>query len=347
MTVLDINFEGFWQCRLATDPDPSDEQRGISGFTFSVAGESLLEPSMWSQASDIKTEYGMKAPEFQDGDGVNGQLGITNIREASPDFSCYNQKGIGIYVKEVKVNGILSPSLTAKFEGFEVRFKSNPYIKDYPWKGPIFEGRNQIVSDGDPDRFTLNPFVLNIKDPVKDSTVLERFDPLDIDNPYDQLYQLFPNDPLVRRLPVQRFAMSDELLSQIGLTEDTLPNHFTNRAAWLQTKVTEARNSGKEALAQAYASRLYAVEYFTKATGPTVLENRLLSRVSLRQLYHHTIRGTESMNPVPEVDQAYFENLTIDKSKEWDMLYYLGGYDGDLMAGWCTGTLSLPLVQTA
>lgn len=37
--MLVINFAGWFQCRLATDPDPTDEPRGVSGFTFALAGE--------------------------------------------------------------------------------------------------------------------------------------------------------------------------------------------------------------------------------------------------------------------------------------------------------------------
>lgn len=41
--MLTVNFEGWFQCRLATDPDPSDEPRGVSGWTFAVAGEEDLD----------------------------------------------------------------------------------------------------------------------------------------------------------------------------------------------------------------------------------------------------------------------------------------------------------------
>lgn len=37
--MLAIHFRGWFQYRLATDPDPTDEPRGASGFTFAVAGE--------------------------------------------------------------------------------------------------------------------------------------------------------------------------------------------------------------------------------------------------------------------------------------------------------------------
>lgn len=41
--MLVLAFEGWAQCRLATDPDPSDEPRGVSGWTFAVAGEPDLD----------------------------------------------------------------------------------------------------------------------------------------------------------------------------------------------------------------------------------------------------------------------------------------------------------------
>jgi hypothetical protein len=43
MSALAIHFEGWFQCRLAVNPDPSDEPRGVSGYTFAVAGEPDLD----------------------------------------------------------------------------------------------------------------------------------------------------------------------------------------------------------------------------------------------------------------------------------------------------------------
>ena len=41
--MLQLGFGGWFQCRLATDPDPSDEPRGVSGATFACAGEPDLD----------------------------------------------------------------------------------------------------------------------------------------------------------------------------------------------------------------------------------------------------------------------------------------------------------------
>ena len=40
-----LKFTGWFQCRLATDPDPTDEPRGVSGYVRAVAGEPDLVPS--------------------------------------------------------------------------------------------------------------------------------------------------------------------------------------------------------------------------------------------------------------------------------------------------------------
>lgn len=38
-----LKFAGWFQCRLATDPDPTDESRGVSGYAASIAGEPDLD----------------------------------------------------------------------------------------------------------------------------------------------------------------------------------------------------------------------------------------------------------------------------------------------------------------
>ncbi len=43
MSSLGLAFEGFAQIRLATDPDPADEPRGVGGWTHAVAGEPDLD----------------------------------------------------------------------------------------------------------------------------------------------------------------------------------------------------------------------------------------------------------------------------------------------------------------
>ncbi len=41
--MIALRFSGYFQCRLPTDPDPSDEPRGVSGTIWAVAGEPDLD----------------------------------------------------------------------------------------------------------------------------------------------------------------------------------------------------------------------------------------------------------------------------------------------------------------
>ena len=41
--MLEIGFEGWFQCRIASDPDPTDEPRGISGCSFALVTEPDLD----------------------------------------------------------------------------------------------------------------------------------------------------------------------------------------------------------------------------------------------------------------------------------------------------------------
>jgi hypothetical protein len=57
MTIW-IKFAGWFQCRLATDPDPSDEPRGVSGYIRAVAGEPDLDRIIRLQPSGATQRFG-------------------------------------------------------------------------------------------------------------------------------------------------------------------------------------------------------------------------------------------------------------------------------------------------
>lgn len=52
MRTLSLSFEGWYQYRAPTDPDPTDEPRGVSGYTFAVAGEPDLDGVMHLQPDE-------------------------------------------------------------------------------------------------------------------------------------------------------------------------------------------------------------------------------------------------------------------------------------------------------
>lgn len=106
--MLVLQFAGWFQCRLPTDPDPSDELRGVSGFTFAMAGEPDLDR--------IIRFHRPVAP-----------------RSHGPD--------VGVFVTGVTNNGVLQPEsplvgATVDLLG-EPKFESRNYVLRDSAQGPI------------------------------------------------------------------------------------------------------------------------------------------------------------------------------------------------------------------
>jgi hypothetical protein len=62
MPDVTLGFEGFVQVRLATDPDPCDEPRGISGWTHAAAGEPDLDRVLVLQDDDDRRVRRSRGP---------------------------------------------------------------------------------------------------------------------------------------------------------------------------------------------------------------------------------------------------------------------------------------------
>jgi hypothetical protein len=56
--MLVLRFDGWFQCRLATDPDPADEPRGVTGWTFAVGDEPDLDRVIRFQNPPVPREPG-------------------------------------------------------------------------------------------------------------------------------------------------------------------------------------------------------------------------------------------------------------------------------------------------
>ena len=76
--MLILDFEGYFQDRMTTDPDPTDEKRGVSGYTFAFAGEPDLDNVVRFQPD----EPGVCEREF--GPAGGPKVGVT-VRRARRD----------------------------------------------------------------------------------------------------------------------------------------------------------------------------------------------------------------------------------------------------------------------
>lgn len=75
--MLILEFEGYFQMRMATDPDPTDEKRGVSGYTFAFAGEPDLDAKIHLQPD----EEGVWEREFGPPGTPGPRVGVT-VRRA-------------------------------------------------------------------------------------------------------------------------------------------------------------------------------------------------------------------------------------------------------------------------
>jgi hypothetical protein len=62
--MIDISYRGWFQCRLATDPDPFDEPRGVSGYVHAYAGEPDLDRLIHYQKPAFAREFGPELGVF-------------------------------------------------------------------------------------------------------------------------------------------------------------------------------------------------------------------------------------------------------------------------------------------
>lgn len=317
--ILRIHFEGDFQCRLATDPDPTREGRGVSGYTYALAGESDLDQLIRLQRSEIEDR------DFRESDLAN---------------ACPLSR-VGVVVRAVETGdsgGVFKP-----WPAGESTLKGAPVrLLDHP----TFEMRNQIVSDGlmriAPP---VAPFHLNITAGGQASpVVLDRADPLDLDDPSKPIWQLGP-DAYARRIPVYN-RPSDEVQKAIDVPD--VMAYFEDRRTWLEAKLWEAERARNTIAAENFRTRLYTINNHGQPPAPGVI-GFIQDRLALECLCDHTVRGAEVTVKGEERlgGKIPRQSGTNPPRDYWRVRFWMGGWDGDLMRGYLKGWLDIPFVPVA
>lgn len=308
--TMKIHFEGFWQCRLSTDPDPTLEGRGVSGYTNALPGEGDFDRVIRTQLDQIPlAERREPFPPYL---------------ETLPDGSA---RQFGVRVTEVE--GAPTPVVDA-LKGANLRLMQNPR----------FELRNQIVGDGI-NRIAppIVPFDVQIESP-DGAAFLRRSDPLDPSHPQSEIWQLRPAD-FAQRVPVTYRHLSDEVVETIfpnsggaANSDSTFIAYFNQRKQLLSHWLT--KTPAPQALeAAGYRARIRAIDHFAAPSGssdPALIENRL----GLQCVWDHAIRGKDAL-----VCHALAPYVDVDQ--DWRTRFWMGGWDGDLLIGWVQGYLKVPL----
>ena len=134
MSALAIHYQGWCQIRLATNPDPTDEPRGISGYTFALPGE----------------------PDFDR--CIRFQNPVAN-RAIGPGGETVD---VGVRVTEVALDGVAQPQHPLVGGTVELLSENGePPLHPRDPKGPRFEARDYILTD--PGHEALWPYHIRVQ----------------------------------------------------------------------------------------------------------------------------------------------------------------------------------------
>jgi hypothetical protein len=343
MDELTINFEGYWQCRQATDPDPSEDPRGVSGYTYAIGDESDLDLIIRLQTDEIDPPQDFRLrnlPEYYPPQLVEAATGKKSLKEfLAPvkDASELPEKErelFGIYVTSVKLNGNTYDKGENALKGGKVRWLPEGVQRqpDGTSIGPKYELRNEITyHKRDGIIMPIVPFEIKIEAKDKKSS-FQRFDPLDLDNHKKQIWQL-PLDKYTRRNPQNFFNASAEVMEAQGFSSTSDPSsqfnaYFQKRKEWLQLQLSMTTDPVQIA---AFKQRLFALEFFTE-------NRRLEGKLGLQAIWDFTLNGKYELDGI-EAELG----KDIDTDSPWPITFWMGAFDGDVMRGYMRGSLTLPL----
>jgi len=134
--MITLFFKGWFQCRLATDPDPHDERRGVSGYVHAYAGEPDLDrlihwqPPPFSRAEAPAVGVTVQRVSVDGGDVANH--GLIGARVSLLDNAKFEGR-----------NGVIADDGKEPIYPFHLRVQTTtgillqrqivPYDPDYPF----------------------------------------------------------------------------------------------------------------------------------------------------------------------------------------------------------------------
>ncbi len=303
--LLELQFEGWFMCRLATDPDPTNEERGVSGYTMALVEEAPLDQVIRLQADEKFIKKNLRAPAEQ--------MGIR----------------IGVEVKSVQYDGKpYSPGIEA-LAGAKVSLEG----KNPPFNGPIFDSRNNIVGSDDNMMFVVNPFDLVIRGRGVTLRAVDHLNPAD---PSQKIWQIEDPNTYVRRLPTAFSSSSTQVESILRVFDQF--TYFNDRLRYLRQRKAELEAQRKtakdiqdlETQIQELESRIYQIEFWG---------DRFFSKMAYQLTYDFRVNGPQVVE-----DKKRALRGRADTTHPWPVTFRFGGWDGDLLVGYMQGTLGLPFL---
>ncbi|MBE7448333.1 MAG: hypothetical protein HS111_05450 [Kofleriaceae bacterium] len=303
--LLEIDFEGYFACRIATDPDPSNEGRGMSGYTMALPRETRLDQIIRLQ--------------------VDAEYLARNARPPLPDMAIR----IGVGVTSVRYDGAPFAPAAQALAGATVELVGS----DRPFAdGPVFESRNNIVGNDDAMAFVIAPFHLVIRGPGATLTATDYLDPAD---PTRQTWQFTDPAAYARRISTCQVEGDAEVAEAVNVYDPY--GYFRDRRRFLEREIARAEaalpgaepatRARLEADIQGYRSRIFQLERWG---------DRVISKIQTRVDWRHDLNGPQTVTGAL--------GGTADTGTPWRVAMWFGGWDGDLLIGYTRGRLTLPFL---
>jgi hypothetical protein len=311
--LLDIQFQGYFMCRIATDPDPTNEQRGVSGYTMALVGEDPLDQVIRTQIDD---------PEFL----------ARNLRPPAREMGIR----VGVDVNDVLFDGqpYFGPARDALIGARLYLEGTNP-----PFPGPTYDSRNNIVGSDDNMAFVVNPFQLVLRQgPAGDESLLiTAEDYLNPAKPEQKIWEIEDPETYARRLPVNFSSSSTPAQAAIRAFDGAV--YFQDRVKYLRKRMAELEARRSAATDPAVIADLDTriQEIHTRIWQIDFWASRIETKLAFQLTYSFNVNGPQRV-----VDRNGVLQGEIDCGQPWPITFWFGSWDGDLLIGWMSGGLSVP-----
>ncbi len=303
MSTLTLNFEGWYQMRMATDPDPTDEKRGVSGYTFALAGEPDFDAKIHLQPD----EPGVWQRKFGPGDDDGPNLPVGAMSKYGPRVG-------------VTVTSASSP----EYVGARVAFLD----------AQILEHNGVLVRN---DYFFIDPLHVRVFS-ADGETLIERRDWVNPSDPSMPLWEA-TSAQLIRRQPTMMQSNSPMVALATGLEDasnETCIQNRLERQANLKALLKKTKDPTERAALTTRIEQLAIVEqWWNLAVG--TFKNRPIDRRA-----HQLTLLFDGWN-IGVNGNVYANMPGGDPSQEWPLSFWMGGWDGDALCAYIRGSWQIPL----
>jgi hypothetical protein len=306
LTTLSINFEGWCQIRLPTNPDPPDEPRGVSGYTFALAGEPDLD----------------RVIRFHEPVAPRTHAEVPDVRVRSVRLGDKEWERSRLLV-DCPVNLLNEDGL--------------PPIKPTDPKGPKFEERNYILTL--PGDQPIDPFYIQVKskdDQVKSKDggiELARRQVLEPGNPEKPIWKI-KRDTLKEFGSISFIVDSGDVAEATGiLGEEGRVAFRRNRRRLIEADLKQAGEGGGS-LEKIAALEKRLLELKLDEKDP---KDRRTVALGACETRNFPLSGKN-----PNVQGEKLLGGTVDREQDWLTEFWFGGWDCDGLVCYVKGVLVVP-----